>query len=64
MSLPLFTIVFLDGTNQYRSKAQAPAVGDIFRHRGDAFVVVTVDSDHNGNMVVKLQLRETGVHEG
>ena len=61
MSSEMFNLVFPDGTTEYRSNPDAPAVGDVFRHLGEEFVVAAVDKDAAGGMVVRLRRSEPGV---
>ena len=58
MSSEMINLVFPDGTTEYRSNAQAPVVGDVFRHLGEAFVVVTVNTDDAGMRIVTLRRPE------
>ena len=61
MSMPLFTVVFPDGTTEYRTGPRAPAVGDVIRHLGENLVVANVGNDHTGNTIVTLRRPEAEV---
>lgn len=56
--MPLFTIVFPDGTTEYRTGPRAPSVGDVIRHLGEDLVVERVGNDHTGNTIVTLRRPE------
>jgi len=58
MSSQMFNFVFPDGTTEYRSSSQAPVVGDVFHHLGEAFVAVTVYNDDTGMTIVTLRRPE------
>lgn len=60
MSSDMINLVFPDGTTEYRSNSQAPVAGDVFRHLGEAFVVVTANTDDAGMKVVTLRRPEPG----
>jgi hypothetical protein len=60
MSLPLLTIVFPDGTTEYRTDPRALAAGDVVRHLGEDLVVVTVGADHTGSTILTLRRSDQG----
>jgi hypothetical protein len=55
MSSELFTLVFPDGTTEYRSSARPPAVGGVFRHLGEDLVVDEIGSDERGDPIVTFR---------
>ena len=58
MSSELFTVVFPDGETEYRTSANPPVVGYIFRHRGEDFVVDRIGRDDRGATIVTLRQPE------
>ena len=55
MSLPLFTVLFPDGTTEYRTLALAPAVGDVVSHLGENLVIATIGNDLTDSTTVTLR---------
>ena len=56
MSRPLFTVLFPDGTTEYRTLSRAPpALGDVIPHLGESLVVENIGADPNGNTIVTLR---------
>jgi hypothetical protein len=55
MSVPLLTVVFPNGTTEYRTSPHAPTVGEVVRHLGEYLVVHTIGHDLEGNIIVTLR---------
>ena len=55
MSVPLFTVVFPDGSTQYQTGSRALEVGDVVPHHGVDLVVATIGHDRNGAPRVTLR---------
>ena len=55
MSSPLFTVVFPDGTTEYRSGLRSPVVGDVVCHFGENLVIAAVHKNPDGNTDVTLR---------
>ena len=58
MSSELFTVVFPDGETEYRTSAKPPVVGDVFRHRGEDFVIDRIGRDERGDTIVTVRQPE------
>jgi hypothetical protein len=54
MSVPMLTILLPDGSIEYRSRPETPAMGDEFRYLSQDYVVDTLGHDEAGRTVVTL----------
>lgn len=55
MSSHLFTVVFPNGTTEYRTSASVPVLGGLVRHHGEDLIVERIGVDLAGNTFVTLR---------